>query len=115
MVVAICAKFVQPDPVQRQTWYPVTPTLSVEAPQLRLIWLVPAAVAYRLLGAVGGVVSEGAVTVTWACAVQLLPLPLPPASSVTVTVPVLVPALPYVTLTLDPMAVEGVPPGKDQS
>jgi len=35
----------------------VTPTLSVEAVQVRFTWLLEGAVAARLLGAVGGVVS----------------------------------------------------------
>jgi hypothetical protein len=55
--VAICAKFAQPAPVQRSTLYPVTPTLSVEAVQARLICAPEAAVATRFVGAVGGVVS----------------------------------------------------------
>jgi hypothetical protein len=55
--VAICAKFEQPAPWQRSTLYPVTPTLSVEAVQERLIWVLEAAVAAKLVGAVGGVVS----------------------------------------------------------
>jgi hypothetical protein len=38
----------------------VTPTVSVEAVQARLIWLLLAAVALRLDGAVGGVVSGAA-------------------------------------------------------
>ena len=37
--------------------YPVTPTLSVEAVQDKLICEVGAAVAVRFVGAVGGVVS----------------------------------------------------------
>jgi hypothetical protein len=37
--------------------YPVTATLSVEAVQLRLIWVLDAAVAVRLEGAVGAWVS----------------------------------------------------------
>jgi len=55
--VAICAKFEQPPPWQRSTLYPVTPTLSVEALQDRLICVVEAAVAAKLVGAVGGAVS----------------------------------------------------------
>src|SRR6476469_583617 len=39
--------------------YPVTPTLSVAAVQVRLIWLDDAAVAASALGALGGVVSAG--------------------------------------------------------
>lgn len=55
--VAICTKFVHPTPEQRSTLYPVTPTLSVEAVQERLICVVEAAVALRFAGAIGGVVS----------------------------------------------------------
>jgi hypothetical protein len=55
--VAICAKFAQAAPVQRSTLYPVTPTLSVEAVQARLICVPEAGVAARFVGAVGGVVS----------------------------------------------------------
>lgn len=60
--VAICAKFAQPPPEQRSTLYPVTPTLSVDAVQTRLICVADAAVAVKFVGAVGGVVSgaEGA-------------------------------------------------------
>src|SRR3989449_10372472 len=54
------SKLVQPAFWQRSTRYPVTPTLSVDAVQARLIWLADAAVAVRLDGAVGGVVSGGA-------------------------------------------------------
>ena len=56
----ICVKFAHPAPWQRSTRYPVTPTLSVDAPQLRLIWLALAAVAVSAPGAVGGCVSEPA-------------------------------------------------------
>jgi hypothetical protein len=59
--VAICAKVEQPAPWQRSTLYPVTPTLSVEAVQERLILVSEATVAVRLAGAEGGIVSgEGA-------------------------------------------------------
>src|SRR2546422_2208127 len=54
------SKLVQPAFWQRSTRYPVTPTLSVDAVQARLIWLADAAVAVRLDGAEGGVVSGGA-------------------------------------------------------
>ncbi len=37
----------------------MTATLSVAAAQLRLIWVEPAAVAWSVAGAVGGVVSGG--------------------------------------------------------
>lgn len=57
--MAICVKFEQPAPEQRSTLYPVTPTLSVEAVQERLICVVDAAVTIKLPGAVGGVVSGG--------------------------------------------------------
>ena len=60
MGVAICAKVVQPLPWQRSTRYPVTPTLSVEAVQERLICEELAGAAIKLDGAVGGVVSDEA-------------------------------------------------------
>jgi len=62
------AKFVQPAPAQRSTRYSDTPTLSVEAVQLRLIWVAPAAVAVSPVGAVGGVVSGAAGVVAVAIA-----------------------------------------------
>jgi hypothetical protein len=40
--------------------YPVTPTLSVEAVQPKSICVLDAAVAVKLLGALGGVVSVAA-------------------------------------------------------
>jgi hypothetical protein len=53
----------------------VTPTLSVAAIQLRLIWLLLAAVALRLPGALGAVVSAaGVVTVTMLELVLRLPV-----------------------------------------
>ena len=56
-VVPICAKFVQPDPVQRSTSYPdTTPLVSVDATQFRLICVLEAAVAVSDVGALGGVV-----------------------------------------------------------
>ncbi len=58
--VAICAKLAQAAPEHRSTLYPVTPTLSVEAVQDRLICVVEAAVAVKFVGAVGGVVSAAA-------------------------------------------------------
>jgi hypothetical protein len=58
--VAIWAKFAHPTPEQRSTLYPVTPTLSVEAVQDKLICVVEAAVATRFVGALGGVVSAAA-------------------------------------------------------
>jgi hypothetical protein len=57
--VAICAKFEQLAPWQRSTLYPVTPTLSVEAVQERLILVSEMTVEVRPEGAVGGVVSGG--------------------------------------------------------
>jgi hypothetical protein len=57
--VPICAKFAHPAPEQRSTLYPATPTLSVDAVQARLICEEEAAVATKLAGAVGGVVSAG--------------------------------------------------------
>ncbi len=39
----------------------MTPVASVDAVQLKLIWLMEAAVAVRLDGLVGGVVSPGVV------------------------------------------------------
>jgi hypothetical protein len=55
--VAIWAKFEQPAPGQLSTWYPVTPTLSVAAVQLRLIWLLFTAPALSPVTVLGGVVS----------------------------------------------------------
>ena len=55
--VAICAKPVQLAPWHRSRRYPVTPTLSVAAVQVSVIWLVEFAVAVNPDGAVGGVVS----------------------------------------------------------
>ena len=53
-------KLVQPAPAQRSTRYSVTPTLSVDAVQLRLIWVALAADAVSPEGVVGGVVSGAA-------------------------------------------------------
>ena len=47
----------QPAPWHRSTRYPVTPTLSVAAVQLRLIWLLLTAPALSPLAVLGGVVS----------------------------------------------------------
>jgi hypothetical protein len=77
--VAICAKFAHAAPEQRSTLYPATPTLSVEAVQVRLICEVEAAVAARLVGAVGGVMSGAAGVV--AVAVFEYALLFPAASS----------------------------------
>jgi hypothetical protein len=60
--VVICPKLVQPAPWQRFTVFPVTPTLSVAAVQERLICKLEAAVAVRLVGAVGGMVSAETIT-----------------------------------------------------
>jgi hypothetical protein len=64
--VPICAKFVHPAPEQRSTLYPATPTLSVEAVQVKLICVIDAAVAVKFVGAVGGVVSGAACVVALA-------------------------------------------------
>jgi len=77
--VAICAKLTQAVPEHRSTLYPATPTLSVDPVHVRLICEIEAAVAMRLAGAVGGVVS-GAVGVV-AVAVLEYALLLPAASS----------------------------------
>ena len=69
-----CAKSVQPAPWQRSTRYPVTPTLSVEAVQLRLIWVALAAVAVSPDGVDGGVVSGAAGVVAVAIAEYALRL-----------------------------------------
>jgi hypothetical protein len=55
--VATSEKFVQVVPVQRWTWYSVTPTLSVEAVQERSILAGLTAEAIRFVGAVGAVAS----------------------------------------------------------
>jgi hypothetical protein len=68
--VPIGAKFEHPAPWHRCTWYPVTPTLSVDAVQLRLIWLALTAVAVSPLGAVGGWVSGPAMVVALATGVE---------------------------------------------
>ena len=52
-------KLVQVVPSHRSTRYPVTPTVSVDAVQERLICEEEIEVAVRLVGAVGAVVSEG--------------------------------------------------------
>src|SRR5262249_26375629 len=53
----ICEKLEQPWPWQRSTKYSVTPTLSVEADQVRLICVNPTADAVKSAGAEGAVVS----------------------------------------------------------
>ena len=50
--LAICAKLLHPAPEQRSIWKPYS--LSELSFQKRLIWLLEAAVADRLLGATGG-------------------------------------------------------------
>jgi hypothetical protein len=55
--VATWLKLEHPDPWHRSTRYPVTPTLSVDAVQLKLIWLLLTTVAAGLVGAVGACVS----------------------------------------------------------
>jgi hypothetical protein len=67
--VAICAKFAHPAPWHFSTLYPVTPTLSVDAVHDRLICAGEAAVAVKLAGAVGGVVSG--------CGGAVAPFPAP--------------------------------------
>ena len=57
---AICTKFAHAAPEHRSTLYPVTPTLSVEVVQERLICAAETAVAVRFVGALGGVVSAAA-------------------------------------------------------
>ena len=57
VVEAIWVKLPQPAPEQRSTRYPVTPTLSVEAPQDRSTSLALAAFALSVPGCVGGCVS----------------------------------------------------------
>jgi hypothetical protein len=64
LVVPICANEEQPAPLQRSTLYPVTPTLSVEAFQVSPICELDEAIAARLDGADGGVVSAPAGVVT---------------------------------------------------
>ena len=51
-VAAICDPFLK-------TWYPATPTLSVDAVQERLICDEETTEAERFVGTLGGVVSEG--------------------------------------------------------
>jgi hypothetical protein len=58
--VAICVKLEHPAPWQRSSKYPVTPTLSVDAVQLKSIWLLDTALPDTPLGAVGASVSGGA-------------------------------------------------------
>jgi hypothetical protein len=55
--VPTCAKLEQLEPAQRWITYPVTPTLSVDAVQLRDSWVIVAPLAVRPVGAVGAVVS----------------------------------------------------------
>ena len=72
--VPTCVKSVQLAPAQRSTRYSVTPTLSVEAVQLRLIWVALAAVAVSPDGVDGGVVSGAAGVVAVAIAEYALRL-----------------------------------------
>jgi hypothetical protein len=58
--VAICTKFAQAAPAQRSTLYPVTPTLSVDVVQDKLICVVETVVAVIFVGELGGVVSAAA-------------------------------------------------------
>ena len=68
----IWAKFVQPAPWQRSRWYFVTLTLSVDAGQLRSIWVSPREVAVREAGSDGAAVS--AATVMFTLVVDFRPL-----------------------------------------
>ena len=72
MGVAICTNVEQPEPWQRSNWYPVTPTLSVDAVQTRLIWLVLTAVAVRFKGTDGATVSAVAAVAMFEYALELL-------------------------------------------
>ena len=66
VVVPIWAKLLQPLPEQRSTRYPVTPTLSVEAPQDRSTSLPETAFALSVPGCVGGLVSgPEVIAVAW--------------------------------------------------
>jgi hypothetical protein len=58
IVVPIWANEVQLAPLHRSIRYPVTPTLSEDAVQVRPICELDEAVATRLAGAVGAVVSD---------------------------------------------------------
>ena len=50
--VATCAKVVQPVPVQRSSWYPVTPTLSVaDKVIVTVVTVVPVITTVGTLGA----------------------------------------------------------------
>jgi hypothetical protein len=81
------------DPL-RYTSYPVTPTLSVDAVHVRLIWLVEMAEAARFVGTLGGVVSVTPLfTVTLIGAL----MPTLPAASYACVVSVWVP---FVRLTV---------------
>src|SRR5512140_110911 len=78
LVCVVVATLVKVAPsVLRSTWYPVTPTLSVEALHVRLICEFDAAVAARLAGMVGAWVSGASVV---AEAVLLTAYSLPAAS-----------------------------------
>jgi hypothetical protein len=66
VVVPTCTNELQLPPLQRSIRYPVTPTLSVDAVQVNPICELDEALAARLLGADGGVVSVDAVVVAGA-------------------------------------------------
>ncbi len=87
----------------RNTLYPVTPTLSVEAVQLRLTWVPDTGVAVRPVGTLGGVVSgvPGSARNATSCITQ----PLLSWVAVAVYEPVVVTARSWVRL---PKAVERV-------
>ena len=63
VAVPTWVKLVQPAPAQRSTRYSVTPTLSVDAVQLRLIWVALAADAVSPDGVDGEVVSGAVGTI----------------------------------------------------
>ena len=71
---------VQVAPVQRYTWYPVTPEVacaatlgSVDGDQVSATWVALFATALRFVGMVGGVVSVAVPTVTVTLLVTLFP------------------------------------------
>ena len=77
-----------PEPLQRSIRYPVTPTLSVEAVQARVILEDDEADAAKLLGAVGGVVSGAGAGAGATVSAKLELVPLSAAVIVTVALAV---------------------------
>ena len=73
--VFTCANVVHPLPWQRSIKYAVTPTLSVDAVHVRLIWLVETAVPLSPEGAVGACVSGAACVVALAVFEYVLRFP----------------------------------------